>query len=601
MMTIHSSLAAAALTLVSLPGCAAQPGVEYTVRLDRARNQIVRVEATVSQPGEQAEFVLPTWRPGRYGILDFAATVRTWDATDQSGQPLEVHKIRKNAWVVNAAGTESVTFGYDIFTNELGLRTRHADDSHVFLNGSSIFVMNPPTREQAHLVRFDGLPADWKIASGLPEGKEPGTLLAANFDVLVDSPIELGTHRSVVFDVRGVPYEIAIWGECAASDEELAEDFSKIVEACVDVFGTVHFDRYVFLVHSADGIGGGTEHLNSTIMQTSPGSFESESAYRGFLGLVAHEFFHTWNVKNFRPAEITPYDYDKENYTTSLWVVEGSTSYYDDLLLARTGQRSVRNYLDSVEGSIGSVLSNPGKNFMSADQASYDTWLKAWGQSSPDHRNTTVSIYTHGAMITLALDMLIRRESGGERSFDNVMRLMNERYPYTKGGYTPEQFQATVAEVAGIDVSDFFTRHVAGTEDLPFADLLKVVGLELTLRDPDPQVYSGLSLRDSNGRTTVSRVIDDSPAFEAGLILDDEIVSANGLRMTAADWNTLVDDSEPGDVIRVGMFRRGQYREIDLTLAGEVRQSFDIDYVSDPSDQQKTQFEDWTGQSWPGE
>lgn len=595
------ALTAAAATIVSLPGCAAQPGVEYTVRLGRARNQIVRVEATLESPGEHPEFVLPVWRPGRYGILDFAAGVRTWDATDQSGNPLPVQKVRKNAWVVDAGQAERVTFGYDLFAGELALRTRHADDSHAFLSGSSVFVMHPPRRERPHTVRFAGLPEGWLVASGLPAGSEAGSLEASDFDVLVDSPIEVGEHRAVRFEAEGAAFEIVIWGECAKTDEELIEDFRLIVESCVDVFQSVHFDRYVFMVHSYPGGGGGTEHLNSTIMQTSPEAFESESAYRGFLGLVAHEFFHTWNVKNFRPAEITPYDYDRERYTTSLWVVEGSTSYFDDLLLARTGQRSVRNYLESLAGSIGSVLANPGKGFMSVEQASYDAWLKFWGPTSPDHRNTTVSIYTHGAMVSFALDMLIRRESGGERSYDDVMRLMNERYPYTSGGYTPEQFRAAVNEVAGADLSEFFTRHVAGTQDIPYAELLHVVGLELTRSSEDPEPFTGMTLRDSGGRSTVSRVLDGSPAFEAGFILDDEIVSADGVRMDAGAWGELVESASPGDVIRVGMFRRGQYREVDLTVAGLVPESFEIGFAADPTDEQRANFESWAGQPWPDE
>lgn len=599
-MPVGRTVTAAAATLIGLPGCAAQPGVEYTVRLDRARNQIVRVEATIENPGERAEFVLPVWRPGRYGVLDFAATVRTWDAEDQSGQALPVQKVRKNAWVVEAGGAQSVTFGYDIFTNELGLRTRHADDSHVFLSGSSVFVMHPPSRERPHVVRFDGL-GDWRIASGLPVGEEPETLVASSFDVLVDSPIELGTHRSVVFEVDDVPYEIAIWGECAKTDEELAESFARVVRACIDVFETVHYGRYVFMIHSYPGGGGGTEHLNSTIMQTSPAAFESESAYQGFLGLVAHEFFHTWNIKNFRPAELTPYDYDRENYTTSLWIAEGCTSYYDDLLLARTGQRSVRNYLDSLEGSIGSVLSNPGKSVMSVEQASYDAWLKFWGPTSPDHRNTTVSIYTHGAMVTFGLDMLIRRASDGERSFDDVMRLMNERYPLGSGGYTPEQFEQTVAEVAGEDVSEFFAQHVAGRQDIPYAELLGVVGLELTLANPDPEPFTGLTLRDASGKALVARVLDGSPAFDAGLILDDEIVSIDARRVDAQSWNDAVEAAEPGGSVRVGLFRRGQYREIDLAVAGRVSQSYEIDFVNEPTDAQRTNFENWTGQPWPSE
>ncbi|GAB5495348.1 MAG: PDZ domain-containing protein [Phycisphaerales bacterium] len=597
MTTIRSSLFLLITTLL-LPACAAQPGVDYTVRLDRARNQIVRIEATIDQPGEQAEFVLPTWRPGRYGILDFAATVRTFDAVDQSGQPLPVEKIRKNAWVVDSVGAESVTFGYDIFANELGLRTRHADDSHVFLNGSSIFVMNPPRRLEEHIVRFDGL-GDWRLASGLEKADTENALVAASFDVLVDSPIEIGEHRLIEFELRGVDFEIVIWGECAKSDEELSEDFGKIAEACMDIFKSNHFDRYVFLIHSADGIGGGTEHLNSTIMQTRPSSFTSESGYRGFLGLVTHEFFHTWNVKHFRPAGITPYDYDKENYTTQLWVAEGSTSYYDDLLLARTGQRSIENYLDALAGAIGSVRGNPGRAMTTVEQASYDAWLKFWGPSSPDHRNTNVSIYTQGHVISLALDMLIRNETESASSFDDVMQLMNDRYPHYDGGYTPTQFKETVAEVAWVEVDEFFDRHISGVEQLPLEELLSTVGLELTLRDPDPAPFAGFSLRDSDGKSVVSRVYDNGPAFEAGLILDDEIVSANGVRIDSDKWSDILDETEIGDSVTLGMFRRGNYREVELTITGKVSQRYDLDLVEEPTDSQRFQFEDWIGQPWP--
>lgn len=588
-----------ALLLLFLPACAAQPGVEYLVHLDRARNQIIRVEATVENPGASAEFILPVWRPGRYGVLDFAANVRTWDATDGSGNALEVGKIRKNAWVVDSEGADRVTFGYDLFTNELGLRTRHADDSHVFLNGSSIFVMHPPSREAPHVVRFEGL-GDWAIATGLEE-IEPGVLQAGSFDVLVDSPIEIGQHRSIEFEVGDVAYEIAIWGEADKSDETLREDFTRIIEACVDIFEDVHFDRYVFLVHSYEGGGGGTEHLNSTIMQTRPGAFTSDSSYRGFLGLVAHEFFHTWNVKNFRPATLTPYDYDKENYTKLLWVAEGSTSYYDDLILARTGQRTVDNYLNAVAGSIGSVRGNPGRKMTSVEQSSYDAWLKFWGVSSPDHRNTNVNFYTQGHIISLALDMLIRRESGGERSYDDVMRLMNERYPLSTGGYTPEQFMDTVSEVAGTDMSEFFDRYVAGTETMPLEDLFTVVGLELVRDSDDEEPFTGLDLRDQGGKAIITRVYDESPAFEAGFNLDDEIVSVEGERVTAGIFRDFVEDASIGDTLMVGMFRRGKYREVELKVAGRVDERYSLEFIDDPSESQREAFESWIQQPWPGD
>ncbi len=329
-----------ALTRVVL----AQAGTEYVVRLDRAGSQLVEVEMILRDvDAGDVELIMPTWRPGKYAILDPAGTVRRFAAFDGAGTPLAWEKTRKNAWVVNANGG-TVVARYEIYANSLGDRTRYADDSHAFLSGSAVFMWTPERRDEASIIRLEGAPEHWSVATGLePVDDDPRVLTSPSYDVLVDSPIEIGELEITSFEFEGATHEIAIWGEGDWDLDALARDFAMIVDDQHAVFGELPYERYVFLLHVGPGMGGGTEHINSTIMQTRPGSFESESSYRGFLGLVSHEFFHTWNVKQLRPAGIHPYDYEKENYTKLLWVAEGTTSpvLYTHLRPHETGRNLV--------------------------------------------------------------------------------------------------------------------------------------------------------------------------------------------------------------------------------------------------------------------
>ncbi|MHC5026537.1 MAG: M61 family metallopeptidase, partial [Planctomycetota bacterium] len=322
-------VAAALAALAAASATHADGTIRYTVRLDAPQTQMVDigVEVRVGAEAGFVDFSMPAWRPGRYLIHDPAGGVQEVRATDEGGNALPVEKLDKDTWRVMRGDATAVRLDYRLYANSLGSRTRHVDDTHAFLSGDSVFVYAEGRRDSPVLVEVEA-PDAWRIAGGLEfaEGRTDA-VVAPDYDVLIDTPLEIGIHDTLEFTVGGRRHEIVIWpvDHAAYDAEQLTGDFARIVEAQLAIFGRLPYERYVFLVHAGAGAGGGTEHLNSTIMQTSRAALEGGSAYRRFLGLVSHEFFHTWNVKQLRPAGINPYDYTRENYTKLLWVAEGTT------------------------------------------------------------------------------------------------------------------------------------------------------------------------------------------------------------------------------------------------------------------------------------
>ncbi len=623
LMTI-ARLTTALLTHVALlstiTACAAtSPPVEYTVALPAPQTQMVEMSVVVPEvDGETIEFILPVWRPGRYTVLDPAGTVREVRASDAAtGEGLPIEKVRKNAWSVRTQGAKSVRLDYRVYANSLADRTRHVDDTHAFLSPSSVFVYVPQRRDDPLVVRVQA-PQGWGIATGLEAAADdPRTLIAPDYDVLVDSPLEIGVHKRLTFDVDGVPHEIILWGDedIEYDEQKLTDDFAAIVRTQRDIFGAFPYERYVFITHVGMGGGGGTEHLNSTVMQTSRRSFEDDGAYDRFLGLVAHEFFHTWNVKQLRPAGINPYDYERENYTKLLWVAEGTTSYYDDLTLVRTGHTKPAKYLQNIGEAIDELRRRPGRLVQSVEESSFDAWIK-FSKSTPDDVNSTVSFYTSGAMASLALDWAIRKRSAGAADLDDVMRAMYERFPLSGGGYTPQDLLAVINELSGGDFGDFFARHIRGTEDFDFESIADACGLELVFepaeRDEDEsssengetdaesdgiplKPYLGLNI----SGTRVSSLLADSPAYTSGLMVGDELVAVNGRRIASqGDLDDRIEALEPGQTIHIAFFRRDHLRELDIILAGVPDGTWTLRKVDEPTDEQKTQYADWLGQEW---
>lgn len=601
-----------ALALLLLPACAlAQPvAIDYAVSLRDARAQVIRVEATldVASAGP-VEFTLPTWRSGRYVILDFSSTVRDVTARDGAGGPLPVRKTSKTTWRVDTDAPGPVTLEYAVFADSRNDRTRYIDATHCFFDASAVLVYNEPRRDQPHRVRLTDVPDGWAIATGLqPDGSGPNAWLSPSYDVLADSPFEMGELDIYRFESHGIPHEITIWADpennspesLGYEPEELVGDFKEITDEQIAMFGSAPYDRYVYMIHIYPGAGGGTEHLNSTIMQTRPGVFTDEDRYAGFLGLVAHELFHTWNVKNFRPAGITPYGFVNENYTPDLWIVEGITSYYDDLTLARTGQMTVDKYLDRIGSGVGATRNKFARNRQSLSESSWDAWIHLFAlQRHADRDNVMVNFYGRGSLAALCLDLHIRELTGNERSLDDVMRAMNERYPWTRGGYTPADFRAVASDIAAADLDRWFDDHIDGTVPLPLEDALLAAGLEL-IYEREEEPYLGISTRANNGERIVASIDEAGPAFGSGLVAGDRLLAIDSRRIGAGDPTDLIENHTPGDEITLTYFHHDRLRTVTLALARSPRGVYELKRTESPTDLQRAVYGAWLGQPWSG-
>ncbi|MBX3362983.1 MAG: M61 family metallopeptidase [Phycisphaeraceae bacterium] len=559
--------------------------------------------------GNELDIAMPVWRPGRYQILDLAGGIQAIEATDGKGAPLHMRKYDRATWRVASADATEVRVRYRLYCNSLGDRTRHVDATHAFLSGSAVFLYCPKMRHMPLRVTVHA-PERWRVACGLRsvEG-EPRVLLAPDYDVLVDSPIEIGEIEVMSFESDGKSHEIAIWAQGAGGvsydPERLKDDFKKIVDECIAIFGDTPYERYVFLIHIAPGAGGGTEHLNSTIMQASPAVFDSARSYRGFLGLTAHEFFHTWNVKQLRPEGLVPYDYQRENYTDLLWVAEGTTSYYDDLIPARVGQIKESDYLEILNGQIGTYIDTPGSRVQSLEMSSFDSWIK-FNRPSPDAPNSTVNFYTVGAVASFVLDMEIRRRTDNTQDLDEMMREMYRRYPLSNGGFSSADMVALIEERTGLEWQPWFDAHIFGTEPMDILGALAVVGLEQMHEPPKPDTetpkpvrvremrpYVGIRVADASGMARVSNVLTDGPAFDAGIVPGDEIIAINGVRVRASDFDSRVDLLELGTEARISLLRRDELMEFRITPGERPVGTRKIKKVKDPSDAQQAAFNAW--------
>jgi predicted metalloprotease with PDZ domain len=577
----------------------AQPEISFTVSMSKPHTHLLEVEMRVraSRLPAQLNLVMPVWAPGSYLIREFERHVQDFAAVDTGGRALRWQKANKNTWRIETDGARELKVNYRVYANELSVRTNDLNDRHGHWNNVALLMYPEGQLNAPSTLRV--LPfGDWQVATGLPAVPgQPNTFHAENFDVLYDSPVEVGRFKTIAFEVRNIPHRVVIDGEGNYDTERLRRDVQKIVETQVAMMGDIPYRDYTFIVHAHTRTDGGLEHLNSTSIIFERNSFRSPASYQVFLSIMSHEFFHAWNVKRIRPDALGPFDYTQENYTKLLWVAEGITDYYGLLMLRRAGLMSAEDYTGSLSSMIADVQSKPGRFEMSVEEASFDAWIK---QYRPDENsaNTQISYYDKGHVLGLLLDLEIRRLSKGAKSLDDVMRHLYTEFYKKNRNYTPEDFQRAAELMAGTSLENFFARYVRGRDELDYNASLNGVGLQLgaahqSAASPVERPYFGAELAQEGDRLMVRRMYSDSAAYEQGLNTGDQIVALDGVRVNQQLFLSKLSEKRVGDTLNLTLFRDDDLRTMPIKLGKRVIMDYRILPVRQPTPEQTKLYKAW--------
>jgi predicted metalloprotease with PDZ domain len=584
---------------------AAEP-VVYTVRFPSPVSHYAEVEASIpAVRGKPLELFLPVWTPGSYLVREYARNIENIRAADGAGSPLAIRKTRKNRWLIEPAEGNSVRLQYRVYCREMTVRTNWVDENFGLLNGAATFISPLGDLHRPYQVIVE-LPASWKLSiSGLREAS-PNHFEAPDYDTLVDSPILAGSPAVHEFVVDGKKHFLVNQGETWLWDgPRSARDTQKIVEQNLKMWGSLPYEKYVFLNLIVDA-GGGLEHKNSVCMMTGRYATRTRRAYLGWLDLVSHEYFHAWNVKRLRPVELGPFDYENENYTHNLWVAEGFTDYYTGLNVRRAGLSTDAEYLmggapgerdmSSLSAQIDALQTSPGRLTQPLEMASYDAWIKAY-RPDENSANTSVNYYVKGGLVGWLLDAKIRHLTDGTKSLDDGMRLAFRRYSGTHGYTTPE-FVAVMSEVAGQDLSAWFHKTLQTTEELDYTEALAWFGLEF--RKPEapkadnrPKAWIGFVSKPGETRIVVSQIPRETPADAAGLSVDDEILALDNWRVSSEGWAQRLQQYAPGDTVELLVSRRDQVIRVPVKLGEEPARKWQLEINPKATDEQKLHLKVW--------
>ncbi|MFN7996724.1 MAG: PDZ domain-containing protein [Bryobacteraceae bacterium] len=552
--------------------------IEYTVRIPEPRTHYAEVQARVPTGGRpQVELKMAIWTP--YVIREFAKNLESIEAHARDGRPMAVEKSRKNRWRIETWGADPVVVSYRVYCHVMSVQDNWIDDDFALLNGASTFLTLADGTSRPHDVRIL-LPHTWKISvTGMPALGGPHHYRAPDYEALVDSPIVAGNPAVHEFTVEGKPHYLVDVGEDGLFDgAKAAKDLARVVGEDSRMWHGLPYDRYLFL-NILTGWGGGMEHSNSTALMASRWATRTNEEYLRWLDLASHEFFHTWNVKRLRPVELTPGEYETEPYTRSLGISEGFTSYYGPLILRRAGLTKDADFLAALSHLIRELQTTPGRLVQSLSMSSFDTWIKFY---RPDENsvNTAVSYYTKGAIAAFLLDARIRSATHDEKSLDDLMRLVLARYPVARG-FSPGDFRAAACEVAGTDLSPWFARVFDSTEDLDYREALEWFNLRFA-DDPAPAAWLGAITKSENGRVVIAKVPRGTPAYEAGLDSDDEVLALDGVAARAEEWDKRLKNLHPGDPVVLRVSRREKSVEVKVTLGRDPAGRWELE-VAGPS------------------
>ena len=602
----HSRLLVALFLMTNAAAAGAQTAPEpirYTLSFPAPQTHYMEVTATVPT-GRRADvdLMMAVWTPGSYLVREYARNVEAVTAAGPDGRALDVDKSKKNHWRIATGGAPAITLKYRLYCREMSVRTNWVESDFALINGAPTFITLADLAPRPHEITI--IPAaGWKRSvTPMPEmGGGDHRYRAPDYDTLVDSPIVVGNPAVYDFDVDGRKHSLVDVGEAGVFDgARAAKDLETIVKEDRRFWGSLPYDRYVFF-NLITEVGGGLEHKNSTVLMTNRWATRTRKAYLSWLELASHEYFHAWNVKRLRPAELGPFNYEDENITRSLWIAEGFTDYYAELQVHRAGLSTRDEYLEALSNAIEALQTTPGRLVQSAEMASFDAWIKYY-RPDENSANTSISYYTKGTVIALLLDAKIRKATNGGKSLDGVMHAAYQRFSGPKG-YTPDDFRAVAEQIAGIGLKPFWDSAVESTSELDYSEALDAYGVRFKPAPPaapdrPAKVWLGISTRNDNGRLVVTEVQRGSPADVAGINVDDETLAIGDFRVRADRFDNRLEQYKPGDRVSVLVARREQLMRIDVTMGAEPVRTWRLEVNPNATETQRRMLEAWLkGQS----
>jgi predicted metalloprotease with PDZ domain len=576
----------------------AAPEIIYHLSFQEPHTHYVGVKIEIHQiQNSEFDLIMPVWTPGSYLIREFPKNVEQFKATDTDGNLIPIEKITKNKWRIHNGEIEDIVISYFVYANEYSVRTSFIDEDHASINPASVFMYVDGFKNKQVIVAiqpFEG----WKnMTTPLQHlDNDPWVLIANGFDELVDSPIEIGNHTDFTFTAAGVPHTVAMIGIEDYNKTKLIKGFTKIIEEETKIIGEHPCESYVFFLHHTTFRDGGLEHANSTSIIVPKNTYETDENYQSLLGLIAHEYFHLWNVKRIRPYPLGPFDYSSENYSRLLWMAEGFTSYYDEKIMFRLGYVDKKQYLKNTARAINYIVNTPGNTIQSVADASFDAWIKYYVQNE-NSKNATVSYYSKGKLIAMCMDLFILHHSKGKYSLKDVMRqLYNTFYKEKDTTFNMHDLQQAIEHFANTEIDWFFEKHILQPNPIPYQQFLAYAGLELFDQNENKKLpWPGIKTQTSNGRIFITEVRRNSSAWIYGLNTSDEIIGINGKEVNEESFKAILKKAKVGDRITFLIVRKGELKMKEVVLIQSNAKRYEVIKTGKPSKTQKEVLNLWLG------
>jgi predicted metalloprotease with PDZ domain len=555
----------------------------YLVEISEPHSHHVKVTLKLERQGrDQIKVFMPSWSPGSYLMREYSRHLRRFEATQQNGEVLFHEQLAKGVWLIDwtrsdlKSEQEQWQIVYELYCKELTVRTSHVDASHAFLHGPSYLMGVVDEKLPDPTIEFRFPPLWSRLSTGLKDlAQDRQTFLytAADYDELIDCPVEIGCHETDGFLLQGKPHHLAYYGEILPHKQDLKGDIEKMVKTIARHFDNdLPYQEYLFITHFVPKLYGGLEHLNSTALQFDGRKLSNRKEYLSYLSLVGHEYFHLWNVKRIRPRELGPFDYLNEAYTSMLWLAEGLTSFMDDLFLYRSGIATLDEYLGIVKGNLEVYLGTPGRLVHSLEQSSFNAWIKLY-RPDENSRNSSVSYYLKGGLVFCALHALLLPQG---KSINDLLRALWQGYKSRPGqGVDREEVYEMVKAIGGESVLERFSAMVETTEEINFDQVFASLGCQLVWTESN-SAYLGAEWDFQGERVLVRTLLTDSPAYRAGLNAGDEIIFLNGLRFLKEDaekLSSMVLTDHPYELI---VSRLGKLFRLEVTFGKGPRQLKEI-------------------------